>query len=119
MTWKRLESRMREGPMFELILQEYLMPYKNRRFIFRYTYYYDRSKSRKANFVEIIGPSRTETSVINWDYRDDNLTSLYTSYNGLQEFERTAQKIIHLINIVLLIDLRNMVIDKLSFICFL
>ena len=92
---------MKEGPMLELIVQRYVSPYRNRRLLFRYTYYPDQGRSRKANYVQIIGPEKEEdTAVNNWDYRDEELVPLYKSYNGLGEFEQTAKSVTHLINVV-------------------
>jgi len=94
---------MKEGPLLELISQRYVTPYRNRRVIFRFSYYCDQAKSRKANYIEIIGSPKEEEdeeNIPSWDYRDTDLIPLYKSYNGLQEFEKTARKITHLINIV-------------------
>ncbi len=92
---------MRDGALLELIMQRYITPFRDRRMIFRFTCYCNQTKSRKANYVEIIAKHGKDETMSRWDYRDEGLTPLYKCYNGLQEFERTAKKIIHMMNIVL------------------
>ncbi len=85
--------------MVEMYIQRYVAPNKGHRLLYRLTYFCHPERCRKANYVEILGPSDANNEKY-WCYAGNDTTVMYKSYNGIAELERAARKVTHLASVV-------------------
>lgn len=98
-TWRHLSTKIKSCAMVEMYIQKYVIPHKDRKLLYRLTYFCSPEKSRKASYVEILGIKGTISSEkLFWDYGDEELNVLYKGYNGIKELEHTGKQIACLAN---------------------
>jgi hypothetical protein len=88
-------------------MQRYVQPNKNRKLIYRFNYFCNLEKYRKANYIEILTPLNTNTKHL--CYNINLLKVLYKTYKDTSKLEDTAKKIAYMISLSSLVEVGVMV----------
>lgn len=93
---------LRNTLLINLCIQRYVRPNKDRKLVYRFNYFCNPEKYRKANFVEILTPLNADTDHL--CYNLSLLKVLYKTYKDTFELEDTAKKIAYMIGLVFSAD---------------